>query len=111
MAMACFRFFTGPALPPGPLLSSPCAYSCMTRPRVLRWLGVGLEEDGDVVMGMGLLRKYAPLSRLQRNLGAKVPESHATSSPIDGARPECQIRVPTWRSRWRSFKIRFASSA
>src|SRR2546430_11649395 len=63
MAMACFRFFTGPALPPGPLLSSPCAYSCMTRPTVLRWLGAGLEEDVDVdgVIGMGV-SSDAPLS-------------------------------------------------
>src|SRR5437868_2944047 len=35
--MAWRGFFTLPALPPGPLFSSPCVYSCMTRPIVLRW--------------------------------------------------------------------------
>src|SRR5258706_9569742 len=95
MAMACFRFFTGPALPPGPLLSSPCAYSCMTRPRVLRWLGVGLEEDGDVVMGMGLLRQYAPLSpatqlarQSSRNRTQQVPQLMA---PVRNARFASQL--------------------
>src|SRR5262245_25030411 len=42
MAMAWRRLLTLPALPPGPLLSSPCLNSCMTRPRVLRCRGDGL---------------------------------------------------------------------
>src|SRR6266436_391908 len=37
MAIACRGFFTLPALPLGPLLSSPWVYSCITRPMVLRW--------------------------------------------------------------------------
>src|SRR5262249_6549493 len=36
------RLLTLPALPPGPLLSSPCLNSCMTRPMVLRCRGDGL---------------------------------------------------------------------
>src|SRR5258708_35037580 len=89
MAIACFVFCPGPALPSVPLLSSPCAYSCMTRPRVLRWLGVGLEEDVELdgVMGMGDSCD-APLSRLQRELRAKVPS--ALGAPIDGAGREWQ---------------------
>src|SRR5260370_29352345 len=92
MAIACFCLFPGPALPSGPLLSSPCAYSCMTRPRVLRWLGVGLEEDVELdgVMGMGDSCD-APLSRLQRELRAKVPS--ALGAPIDGAGREWQGRA------------------
>ena len=39
MAIACRRLFTLPPFPSGPLLSSPCSYSCMTRPIVLRCLG------------------------------------------------------------------------
>src|SRR5262245_55116221 len=42
MAIACLRLLTLPALPPGPLLSSPCLNSCMTLPAVFRWLGVDL---------------------------------------------------------------------
>src|SRR5258708_14961219 len=92
MAIACFVFCPGPALPSVPLLSSPCAYSCMTRPRVLRWLGVGLEEDVELdgVMGMGASCD-APLSRLQRELRAKVPS--ALGAPIDGAGREWQVRA------------------
>src|SRR5262249_37576089 len=39
MAMAWRRLLTLPPCPPGPLLSSPCLNSCMTRPAVLRCRG------------------------------------------------------------------------
>src|SRR3954470_25049295 len=37
IAIACLRLFTLPPLPAGPLFSSPCLNSCITRPAVLRW--------------------------------------------------------------------------
>ena len=55
MAIACRRLFTLPPFPSGPLLSSPCSYSCVTRPIVLRC-------RGDVLGISHLFRVFLSLS-------------------------------------------------
>ena len=50
---ACLRLLTLPAFPRGPLSRSPWAYSCITRPTVLRW--------DFVVLAMVMISGIAPL--------------------------------------------------
>src|SRR5262245_27595966 len=75
MAMAWRRLLTLPALPPAPLLSSPCLNSCMTRPMVLRCRddGLGMATSA-VLLGVspptsqssrGSKRRIRPLARLR----------------------------------------------
>src|SRR5215831_12576417 len=59
MAMACLRLFTLPPFPPRPLLSSPCLYSCITRPVVFLC-------RGDVFAIGSLLFKLATANAIAR---------------------------------------------
>src|SRR6185369_13102138 len=73
MAIACRRLFTLPPFPSGPLLSSPCSYSCMTRPTVLRCLGdvLGISHLFRVFLSLSgptpsRLPRFRPLSSRDR---------------------------------------------
>src|SRR5208337_3293602 len=78
IAIAWRRFLTLPALPPGPLLSSPCLNSCITRPSVFRCRG----ED----LGMACLR-YVQNHPLAANVRAvrrfQAPANRRCRGPTD----------------------------
>jgi len=89
--MACRRLLTLPPLPPGPLLSSPCLNSCMTRPVVFLWRGDVLGMAKSFGSGLGACGKPSPETTFhERGQFLVCARSTTSSSERGGGRPKPQ---------------------